>query len=182
MLDNAKKYEAELVGLFHNIAYDSFYNFEQMCNFRETFKVPDNTWEGAYFTSMLDGEIIGYIAYSIERSANYAHGLNILHFKNEKIKASSREKEYWVFGRDVMTALKDVFERFGFNKLCFACVIGNPIEKTYDRLIKRYGGRIVGTFRKDRRLITGRLYDVKHYEILAEEYFASKKRNKISEK
>lgn len=78
------------------------------------------------------------------------------------------------FGRDLGQALTDIFEKFRFNKLKFSVVIGNPIEKSYDRMIQRYGGRIVGIFRQDTRLIDGNLYDVKDYEILRSEYLASK--------
>jgi len=176
MLDNAKKYEPELVKLFYDVAYDPFYNFQQILSYRETFKIPETTWDGNYFVSMFEGKIIGYVEYSTNRSANYAHGLNILHFNgNRKETALS---EYYVFGKDVMTAVRDVFEKFGFNKLNFCVVIGNPIEKTYDKLIKRYGGRIVGVFRRDKLLIDGKLHDIKCYEILAEEYFARKSHKK----
>jgi len=176
MLDNAKKYEPELVKLFHDVALDPFYIFQQL-NFRETFKVPDTTWDGNYFVSLYGDKVIGYIEYSTNRSLTYnAHGLNILHFGTNKKETSNAE--YWTFGRDVMTAVKDVFERFGFKKLKFSCVTKNPIMKTYDKLIKRYGGRIVGIYKNERVLIDGKLYDIKEYEITADEYFARKNRKK----
>ena len=78
--------------------------------------------------------VIGYISYSICRQNNSITGLEIINFSNNKA----------VFGRDVITALKDIFEKYNFRKIKFCVVIGNPIEKTYDKLIKKYGGRIVG--------------------------------------
>jgi RimJ/RimL family protein N-acetyltransferase len=169
MLDYAKKYEPELMNLYQDIAFDSFYNFQQYSFYRETFEIPKDTWNGHYFVSLVGTKVIGYISYLIKRSEHYAYGLNIVHFGGRDAKGGI------VFGRDVMTALRDVFERFGFIKLNFTTVIGNPIEKTYDKLIKRYGGRIIGIFKNETRLIDGKLYDVKHYEITAEEYFGSKK-------
>lgn len=68
-------------------------------------------------------------------------------------------------------ALRDIFEKFHFRKLDFTVVIGNPIESTYDRMVEKYGGRIVGIQKKQVRLIDGQLYDKKLYEILAEDYF-----------
>jgi hypothetical protein len=79
----------------------------------------------------------------------------------------------------VITAIKDIFEKYRFNKLNFTVARGNPIEKTYDKLIKRYNGRIVGILEQEARLIDGRLYDVKEYELLADRYFG---RNKINGK
>ena len=75
-----------------------------------------------------------------------------------------------VFGQ----ALKDIFEKFHFRKLIFSVVIGNPIEKTYDRMIQKYGGRIVGIQRQQVKLIDGQFYDVKMYEILSDDYFGRK--------
>jgi RimJ/RimL family protein N-acetyltransferase len=169
MLDYAKKYESELVKLYQDIAFDPFYNFHQFSTYRETFKVPDDTMSGHQFVSLFNKEVLGYISYGIQRIENSVTSLGIIHFGGKDAEGGA------VFGRDVMTALKDIFEKFGFNKITFCVAVGNPIEKTYDKLIKRYGGRIVGTFKKDIKLIDGKLYDVKHYEILAEEYFNSKK-------
>lgn len=55
----------------------------------------------------------------------------------------------------------------------FIVVVGNPIEKSYDKMIKKYGGRIVGTYKEDVKLIDGEYYDKKLYEILASEYFST---------
>ena len=60
-------------------------------------------------------------------------------------------------------------------KLNFSVVVGNPIEKSYDKLIKRYGGRIVGTREKETTLVDGNLYDVKMYELFREDYLKSKR-------
>jgi RimJ/RimL family protein N-acetyltransferase len=174
MLDYAKKYETELVKLYQDIAFDPFYNFHLYGNCREALEIPKDTWHGHYFVSKAGNRVIGYINYAISRSENAVQGISIAHF------GGKNAKDGIIFGRDVMTALKDIFEKFGFIKINFRVVIGNPIEKTYDKLIKRYGGRIVGIFRKEVRLIDGKLYDVKEYEILAEEYFASKKAPKMS--
>ena len=167
MLDYAKKYETELVRLHHGIAFDPFYDFQQYGVYRETLELPNNTWDKHCFVSVLGTTILGYISYAIKRMDNYVSSVNIIHFGGKNSKGGI------VFGRDVITAMKDVFEKYGFGKICFCVVIGNPIEKTYDKLIKRYGGRVVGVFKKDTRMIDGKLYDVKHYEIMAEEYFAS---------
>jgi hypothetical protein len=49
-------------------------------------------------------------------------------------------------------------------------VIGNRVEKNYDRLIKRLNGRIVGVLKNDVKLINGNICDRKLYEVTLHEY------------
>lgn len=42
-------------------------------------------------------------------------------------------------------------------------------------MISKYGGRIVGIYEKETKLIDGEYYDVKLYEITRESYLESKK-------
>jgi|WetSurMetagenome_2_1015567.scaffolds.fasta_scaffold124309_3 hypothetical protein len=53
-------------------------------------------------------------------------------------------------------------------------VIGNYIESTYDKICKKYGGRIVGIQSSEVKLIDGYHYDLKLYEILKEDYINAK--------
>ena len=90
----------------------------------------------------------------------YAHNLRIINFE---------EKPNFLFSKDLKEFIIDVlFLKFRFNKLQFTCVVGNPIEKTYDRFIIKYGGRIVGIYEKDVRLVDNKIYDLKLYEITRE--------------
>ena len=56
-------------------------------------------------------------------------------------------------------------------------VIGNPIERTYDKLCQKYGGRIIGIEKEETKLQDNKYYDVKRYEILRSEYVANKEKN-----
>jgi len=76
-----------------------------------------------------------------------------------------------VWGRDLINVVANIFEKFAFRKLLFSVVVGNPIERSYDRLIQRYGGRIVGTYKDHCKLMDGNYYDSKLYEIFKEDYF-----------
>jgi hypothetical protein len=171
MLEYAKKYESRLKELFCDIAFDLYYKYEAYMCYRSDFVLPDNTYNSHHFVSVFNGEVLGYISYDIKRPENSVWGLHIIHFGGKD--ASNPV----VFGKDVMTALRDVFETYCFDKLNFIVVHGNPIEKTYDKLIRRYNGRIVGIKEQETRLIDGKLYNVKEYEILAANYFISR-RNK----
>jgi hypothetical protein len=167
MLEYAKKYEGRLQEMLYDTAFDPFYKW-QTATYIEKFSMPDNTYNGNHFVSLYRGEILGLIDYVIRRAENAVWGLGILHFGGE------RAPYGYTFGKDVMTALKDIFETYHFNKLNYSVVIGNPIEKTYDKLTERYNGRVVGVRRQQSRLMDGMLYDLKEYELLARDYFSRK--------
>lgn len=162
MLDIAQKHIEELKLLHLNTWYDEkykFYNYRTWC---ETPKISENTWDYHDFVSLnKEGKVIGGISYSVNRDGDIAYGLGIINFTDDML----------TFGKDVHRAVRDVFEKFSFHKLKCSVVIGNPIEATYDRLITKYGGRIVGIDRQDTKLWDGKYYDVKRYEILKEDYF-----------
>ena len=138
MLEYAKKHEGKLKELFFDITFDLFYQYEQFMTYRETFELPNNTWDSNDFVSIHRDNILGMIGYRIKRPENSVWGLRVIHF-------GGKDALYpYIFGKDVMTAIGDIFEKYRFNKLNFTVVRGNPVEKTYDKLIKRYNGRIVG--------------------------------------
>jgi RimJ/RimL family protein N-acetyltransferase len=114
-----------------------------------------------------NGEIIGAIGYCILRDTESVCGLGIINFTDDP-----------AFCRDVLHAVRDIFERYNFRKLSFCVVIGNPIEKAYDKLALKYGGRIVGVERQETKLCDNKYYDVKRYEILRDDYIRSKERAK----
>ena len=161
MLEPAIKYKDQLQSLQYDIWFDDKYKYWNNSIYYSGINVDPDTWNRHQFVSVYNNEVIGYISYDISRSDDVVHSLSIMNFSNNKI----------TFGRDVMQALKDIFEKYKFRKLSFSVVVGNPIEKTYDKMIKKYGGRIVGIQKEDVKLIDGEYYDRKSYEILAKDYF-----------
>jgi hypothetical protein len=108
------------------------------------------------------------LSYNIDRDANIANGMQIVNFKNPSV----------IFSRDLYQFIIDVFDKFKFRKLTFCVIVGNPIEKSYDKMILKYGGRIVGTKLKECKLIDGGYYDFKMYEISLEDYIKNKDKRK----
>ena len=169
MLDVAIKYEDELKEKFINTWFKDKYKWWNSDTYYQVPEFSKDTWNKHEFVSLdSSGEIIGYISYGIVRQSNHVNHLSILNFSDNKI----------TFGLDLHRALRDIFEKFQFRKITFNVVIGNPIEKTYDKLIKKYGGRICGYYVDDVKLADGQYYDFKAYEILSTEYFKNIKRRK----
>lgn len=161
MLEPAIKYREQLEEIQYNLWYNDKYKYWNDGAYYETLKVENMTWNIHQFVSVLNDDIIGYISYRIDRGSNNVYALSIINFTDNKI----------AFGLDLGQALKDIFEKYKFRKLSFNVVIGNPIEKSYDKMIKKYGGRIIGIKKEDVKLIDGNYYDSKLYEITSENYF-----------
>lgn len=168
MLDIAINYAEQVKLKFRQTWFKERYKYWTGTNYSDEWNPVESTWVDHQFVSERNGEVIGYIGYGIDRaSGDVAHHLNIINFE---------EKPSITFARDLGQALTDIFEKYNFRKLSFYVVVGNPIEKSYDKMCERYGGRIVGIKRKNTRLIDGKYYDEKLYEIFREDYMKSVKR------
>ena len=165
MLDLAIKHKDELQSKLRNTWLTDKYKFVYANVYCNEENIEDTTLNYHQFVSLDKyGNIIGYIKYGIYRNDDSCNGLTIYNFTNDKI----------TFGVDLKRVLCDIFEKFKFRKLTFCVLVGNPIEKSYDKLIKRYNGRIVGTYKKEYKCYDGEYYDKKIYEILREDYLKSK--------
>ena len=154
----ADQVKQKMYGIWHNEKY-KFYNYY---SYWAGYNPKEDTWSANEFVSVNDNdEVIGFIQYEINRSTNSANALGIINFTDDIS---------LTFGKDVLQVLKDIFEKYKFHKLSFSVVIGNPIEKTYDKFINKFGGRIVGIAKEHTKLVDGLYYDVKQYEILNSEY------------
>lgn len=163
MLEPAIKYIEQLTWEQYDTWFNDKYKYWQPGSYGNPIEIATDIMNEHQFVSVSDDEVIGYIGYEIDRETNAVDGLNVVNFSNNKV----------TFGMDLGQALKDIFEKYHFRKLSFSVVVGNPIEKSYDRMIKKYGGRIVGIKKEEVKLCDGKYYDEKMYEIFSDEYFSS---------
>ena len=77
----------------------------------------------------------------------------------------------------MLIAIDQMFTKFNFRKKSFFVIVGNPIEKTYDKFVSRYGGRIIGVKKQHVKLTDGKYYDKKMYEIFRDDYIKNKNKN-----
>lgn len=163
MLDIASKsiYKTKIEDLYKDTWYDEKYKFFHDENYREGHDIPNSDWQRREFVSVdKDGKVLGLISYSFNRCADYVSNLGIINFSDNKV----------VFGRDVAKAFEEIFTKYNHRKITFSVVVGNPIERSYDNLMKKYGGRIIGTYNKHVKLIDNNYYDSKLYEIFREDF------------
>lgn len=170
MLFPAIEYETQLIDKFRSTWFKEKYKYYHCGNFFEDLEIHNSTLANHQFVSVRDGEVIGYIGYGIDRlNGDVVYGLNIANFE---------DTPSITFSVDLGRALKDIFEKFSFRKLRFSVIVGNPIEKSYDKMCKKYGGNIVGIEKENVRLMDGNYYDEKFYSILRTDYLkATRKEN-----
>jgi len=165
MLAFAQDYEQELNRKMRETWGQKKYWYFQYISYMSPIEIESNTWDRTQFVSLNpSGEVIGYLGYGVEREARYVSYLEIINFTNDNS-----------FGLDVLAMLRDIFEKYRYNKIVFSVVIGNPIEQRYDHLIERCGGRIVGVYKEHVMLPDGKLYDKKSYEITRDDYLKHRK-------
>jgi len=156
----AIQYEEQLQECYRNTLMDDRYRF-YLQGIRPYF-IPlenDDAHKLQYVSIGPYGNVLGYFECNLNRDTNVAYNFNTMRFVKE------HDPE---FSRDLYRFMIDtVFVRYGVDKIVFYVVIGNPVEGFYDRLCSKYGGRIVGTFKRDVR-INGEMHDVKYYELLRE--------------
>lgn len=165
MLDIAGKYETQLQEKFADIAFDEKFMFLFGSSYRDQFECSKSSWTRHEFVSIYDNKVIGYLKYSIDRDANGAYAMQIVNFSY---------KDNIHFSKDLKQFLTNIFDKFQFRKLDFCCYVGNPIEKMYDKYIKKYGGRVVGIKKEEDKLLDGNYYDLKLYEISLKDYLQNK--------
>jgi hypothetical protein len=160
MLKPAILYKDEIPKLYQSIWFNDKYKYYNYSTTWHTFSIDEKTYDWHEFVSVnTNGEVIGYIHYYINRTTLNCNRFGAINFTNDP-----------TFGKDVLQVIKDIFEKFNFHKLDFSVVIGNPAEKSYDHLCKKYGGHILCIEKDETKLDDNKYYDVKRYYIMREDY------------
>lgn len=114
-----------------------------------------------------EGKVIGYFSCSYDRQSNIASSIYAVNFA---------DKPTPEFAKDLHRFLDSLFTIHFARKLEWCVLIGNPAEKQYDKICKKYGGRIVGTFHKTFKILGGEICDAKYYELFRDDYEYFKQR------
>jgi len=166
LLKLAHTYKDKLQAKYSEVVFQEKYKFYNCSSYWDyEVKIADDSWNNIQFVSVDEKDNIrGYLVAHISRASDKVSGLGIINFYDTNI----------IFSKDLYQFLKDLFEKFNLRKVEFTVVVGNPIEKMYDKYIEKYGGRIIGVSKEDSKLQDGKYYDLKYYEIFKDEYFKHK--------
>jgi len=154
MLESAKEYEDQLNGCMSRTTTDQYYKWYHLSYAEPIVKIDDTFYNRIQLVSVYDGIVQGYFVAGWQRPENYIDSIMCLNF-NKKNKNT--------FAVDLRRFLKYLAYDLNVAKITWAVAVGNPIEKHYDRIIKRFSGRVIGVERYA-FLINGKYYDRKLYE------------------
>lgn len=112
-------------------------------------------------------EVIGFLSATLRRTINMVSDIGAINFK----------KVNTTFSIDFIRFLTSLFDTYNFNKIEWGVIVGNPAETLYDKIIKKYGGKVIGISHQSVKLSDGKLYDFKTYEIFKKDYNKHKKKS-----
>ena len=157
-------YKQKLNKLLAIVSMDKKFDYFTMSYADFEFDIKTDQWNDIQFAVIdssdsidLEENIIGYLSANIQRPEYYIRELVALNFYSDK---------KLIFGKAMKWFINYLLNERNFIKINFSIVCGNPIEKTYDRVVKNLGGKTVGVFKKDVLLQNNKYYDKKYYEIL----------------
>ena len=96
---------------------------------------------------------------TLQQDYGIVDGMGIINFSEDKT----------TFGKDLSKFLLMLAKRKDVRKICFSVAVGNPIEESYDKMIKKYNGTIVGIKKSHIKMFDGEYADKKMYEIFTDE-------------
>lgn len=155
---------------FRKARYNPFYkyyNYNVWLDFE--LEIDSDTWKRIQMISTdAEGNILGYLCASVNRSSRYVQSISAISFKRNSV----------IFARDFFRFFESLFENGKFHKINFAAITENPAVKMYQKIIDKYNGTVVGVRKNEVMLEDGKLYDEVLYEVHYEDYIKSKGRNK----
>ena len=154
MLEVANKYMDQLQELNYRIRYNDYYKYYNLGSYYDDPEYKTSDWLRSDWVSTTNGEVKAHMKAYLDRDYMIITELTLVNYSQTYV-------EFYSDFREFIRRLV----RVGFRKICFSVIVGNPAERTYDRFVKRYGGRIVGTHKSHVKLIDGKYYDLKLYEV-----------------
>lgn len=135
------------------------YKFVNICTYwySSFLRLPDSDWDEIVRVSFAEDKVLGLFKATVERDINHVSSLMAINFNLKTIS--------FTFIKDLENFIKYLLKYKKFKKISFTVVVGNPAEKMYDRFIEKYNGRIVGIKKNEVKLVDGKFYDLKLYEI-----------------
>lgn len=162
MLKLAYLYKDKLNEKYAQIAFDERYKFYVGQYWSYSLDINDNSWDVIQMVSVdKNDNVIGYLSANVDRFSNKASSVGAINFdRNINL----------VFSKDLHKFLEDLFIKYNFRKVEWWVIVGNPAEKMYNKIIKKYGGKVTGIKKESIMTPDGILADVKEYELFRETY------------
>lgn len=156
--DYCKERIKDRMSMIRYVDYFKYYNHRSW--FDSDIDIEPNTWSQIQMVSEDKTSLCGFMGARLNRDANNVDDIYAINF---------RVNDY-VFAKDFREFLSSLFLKYKFNKVSFRSIVDNPANKMYQKIVDRYGGRVVGIKIKEVKLPDGELYDEILYEIMREDF------------
>lgn len=125
--------------------------------------IPDSDWSNIVYAIMNGDNIVGFLSAHLNRGTYGKQQIT-----NICIMSFNKDINILLCVKTIIDELLKTFYKITFNVIIRKSIEKtNPLEQFYDKTIKRYNGRIVGTRINDGFHIDGDVYDSKIYEIFS---------------
>ena len=155
MLVPAALYKEEITKEFKKLYYTEDMMFETGCLENWYPNIKDTPDEGQFdYAIVSDDKLIGYLSYRVDYYCSKAYNFGLMSF----------DRGNPIIGRDLFNTMDNLVHRF--HRVEWRMVGGNPVERHYDKFLRRYNGtkQILKDAVKDR---DGHYHDDIIYEILS---------------
>lgn len=171
MLTLARLVKSELEKVYLNSIYKEKYKYYQFSSYTTyIMTIDDNDWEKLEYCSVdKSGNILGFFRAYIERDSHKITEIGIISFIDEE-----KSDKHLICGVDLFKFLKMIYDHPAVNKIEWSVIVDpdyafskkRKTELFYDKIVKKFNGKIVGIFTKTIKLRDGKFYDRKYYEII----------------
>lgn len=164
MLKNALLYADQVKTKFLETWYDPKYQYYYGQHQRWIYggEADHKSWVRQFVSVDKNDNVIGFFSYTMDLDTMLAYDFEIINFTDNP----------YTFSRDLYHLFDDIFLKHGFRTIECRVLCGNPIEKSYDRMFRRLGGRILCQRTSRAKTMNGQLVDDKLYELTWEQYDA----------
>ena len=136
MLVPAKLYIKELTELIGKTITKPEYKWWHSSYHKIVIEIDDNFWSKVQLVKLnKEGKIVGYYRAMFDRPENYVESMHCVNFNL---------KDKMTFALGLKEFLHYLIEVLNVPKIKWVMYKGNPIEKSYDKLCKLHGGKIIG--------------------------------------
>ncbi|MDR1572797.1 MAG: hypothetical protein LBS24_00605 [Clostridiales Family XIII bacterium] len=162
MLKLAFPYQEKLNQAWRSVIFEDkyqFYNGGAWWDYE--IKLDDKSWDSIQMVSVgKNDEVLGYFSARANRSSNKISSVGTINFGDVNV----------TFSRDFHRFLSELFTKHRFRKIEWYVIVGNPAERLYDKIVAKYGGRVIGVSHETTVTPDGITRDEKDYEIFKRDY------------
>lgn len=157
MLKPAILYKDEIIDNFRKFYYTDTMILESGSLDNWIPNIQDNNGMDDFDYAIVNSEekLIGYISFKIDWYSSGAYNFGLLSF----------DPGNPTVGKDLFAIMNQLINEYKLHRIEWRMISGNPVERSYDRFIEKYGGQkyVLHDVFKDR---TGKYRDSVIYEII----------------